>query len=260
MLRPIRADPPYVNRAGVAASRRARQERRHFLRTHLGGLTALLGGFIFLAGLVLTFGPPMGRWFLTTAFAVGLVVVTFVVLTLDGAQSTRDGAEAERRSSHALRRLGKTGWRVVNNVNFLSMDIDHVAIGPDGVVAVETKYVSSASDVTDEGRAGFLGRPVDQAKLGARRIRLLLKSEGMDVAVAPALAVWGPGSFDLKDDVIDGVVVLLGRDSKVWQKQLPGTGQGFSASDIETIERTLLRFAAPRDRRDRHAGRTGLPA
>jgi hypothetical protein len=197
--------------------------------------------------MVLVFGPTAGRWFLTGAFSVGLVVVTFVVLTLDGAQQTRDHAEAERRSSHALRRLGRSGWRVVNNVTFLSMDIDHVAIGPKGVVAIETKYISSPSDVTEEGRAGPLGRPVDQAKLGARRIRLLLKSEGMDVSVAPALAVWGPGSEQLTEDVIDGVVVLIGRDSKSWQQQLPGTAQGFSASDILSMERSLLRFAAPRE-------------
>lgn len=218
-------------------------------------IVGLIGGYAALIAVVTLLGPASVRPYLIGAGAAAVSALAYFILALDGAEGARMGAEAERWSSSALRRLGRSRWRVVDSVPFEMGDVDHVAIGPDGVIAVETKYTSSPSEVRDPELRGPLGRPVDQAKLGARRIGLLLRSEGLDVRVAPALAVWGPGSERLVTDSIDGVVLLVGREATTWHDQLPGTGQRLTEAETARIEQVLKRHVAETARARRRAHR-----
>jgi len=222
---------------------------------------ALLGGLVGLVAVIVALGPPEGRPYLIGTGAVSVLFLGYVILTLDGAEGIRIRADAERWSSSALRRLGRPHWRVVDNVPFEDGDVDHVAIGPTGVLAVETKFTSFPWEVRETGLEGPLDRPVDQAKLGARRIRLFLKSRGLDVQVAPALAVWGPGSTRLVADSIDGVVLMIGREAERWHDQLPGTGHRFTDDEMARIESVLRDHISENDktrRRGRRHPRLGL--
>ncbi|MGH2686171.1 MAG: nuclease-related domain-containing protein, partial [Actinomycetota bacterium] len=167
--------------------------------------------------------------------------------------------EAERQSSRALRRLAGSGWRVVDDVPFGPMNIDHVAIGPRGVVAVESASISSPYPVDEDG-GDALETALRHAKRGARRVRLLLKSQGIDAHVAPALALWGRGSASLATQTVDGVSMLVGRDSKQWSDQLPSTGERFEPEEVAEIEAILARFVEMRRELYRRPREDSLPA
>lgn len=63
-----------------------------------------------------------------------------LALSMDGSVSWRIGADAERWTANALDRLGDS-WQIEHNISFPEnghpLDVDHIAIGPYGVLAVE---------------------------------------------------------------------------------------------------------------------------
>jgi len=167
-----------------------------FLRRHRWRLAVALAGYGLLALGALVW--PIGTYGPSQSFREGALLagagwwITFL-LSLDGATAIRMGGHAEDWTSTGLRRLRRAGWRVIDHVPFEHRDVDHVAVGPHGMIAVETKYTSSPWGVGRAALTGPVRDPLGQARLGARCIRLLLKSEGIEVNVVPALAVWGRG-------------------------------------------------------------------
>ena len=220
-------------------------------------LLVAAGLYTSLALATFLLGPHEIRGFLTAFVAVGAAVVMFSIHTVHADAGAY--GEAERQSSRALRRLSANGWRVVDDVPFGPMNIDHVAIGPRGVVAVESASISSPYPVDEDG-GDALETALRHAKRGARRVRLLLKSEGIDADVAPALALWGRGSVSLATQTVDGVAMLVGRDSKQWSDQLPSTGQSFEPAEVAAIEDTLAAFVEMRLDLYRHPRESTLPA
>jgi hypothetical protein len=84
-------------------------------------------------------------------------IVWGVVINTDGSWAWRVGAEAERSTARALRGLGGR-WRFRFNMVFVGggvaqktwvTDIDCVATGPYGVLAVSTKWTSDAWDLNN---------------------------------------------------------------------------------------------------------------
>ena len=81
------------------------------------------------------------------------------------------GRWAEQWSVEALRKV--KGWRVIDNVPFDHVDVDHVAVTPCGVLAVETKFHSKLS----AGLAAEVhARDLAAARAAAAKLRLLLRS------------------------------------------------------------------------------------
>jgi len=95
-----------------------------------------------------------------TAFLMGALLATAlwallgVVALATGATSWLLGSQAETWTSKALSALG-TEWTIFHNVTFLEgyrpntwlVDVDHVAVGPGGVLVIETKYSSNPPDL-----------------------------------------------------------------------------------------------------------------
>lgn len=118
-----------------------------------------------------------GAWFvmgLGVATAVWLAV--FIVMFMSGAMGALDGLVAEQWTAAELRRLQRRGWRLVNGVVLKDgSDIDHVAVGPGGVLVVETKHsvdpwpVGVAGDTFMVDR---LERACRQVRENARLVRL----------------------------------------------------------------------------------------
>jgi hypothetical protein len=137
-----------------------------------------------------------------------------------GADAWRVGSEGERLVGQTLSWARLFGWRVLHSVPVggRGADIDHVLIGPGGVVAVntkhhrgqqvraargavfvnnrETRYVQSS--LYEAGRASQLlsaaaGEPVKVRPIivvvGARRLRCR-KSQGVSVLGRNELLVW----------------------------------------------------------------------
>src|SRR5205085_1067253 len=138
---PDRLDGP--TRAGRWARDRAAGIRYEWARRHWPILVAAFA-LCALPALVVLAVPMAGRQFLSGALvASGAWSVSLLVHTMSGAASAAMGATAEQWTADDLRSLRRAGWRLTHGVRLrASRDIDHVALGPGGLLVVETKWSS----------------------------------------------------------------------------------------------------------------------
>lgn len=195
----------------------ARQARHSIRREQLDTLKLLAWP---LAGLAALFAALVGWFALTTGptstwIAVGALTSTWFWLTvgfvmlLSGTFARSTGLEAQDWTSGALRSLEGDGWRSVAGIPLLhGGDIDNVAIGPGGVLAIETKWCQH----WNSGRyaRSQLERAAKQARVGARQVHFLLsRDQRSSLTVEPLVVVWGRGQADLPE-VVDGVRIVRG--------------------------------------------------
>ena len=209
-------DPLTHRRAGQRLrieARRRRNEVFHQLGWHLlfatlvwFAVTAGLGAYLYLFferdGLFFALGAGVG------GYAV-MVLVTFQLLDPVGAR-IYSGLEGETNTAKELHRLRSAGWQAIHNVHLKGGDVDHVAVGPGGVVAIETK--ASSADWSFLERQGVLNRWADQARMGAVRVKGLTKQyAGTNVDPVPLVSVWSPGGRAAASaSTIDGVIRIHG--------------------------------------------------
>jgi hypothetical protein len=75
-----------------------------------------------------------------------------VVQATGGAAPRLMGADGESWTAEAVRPLRRDGWRLVNDVFLTAGNIDHVLVGPAGIVVLESKWSFSPWG-DDHGRA-----------------------------------------------------------------------------------------------------------
>jgi hypothetical protein len=90
--------------------------------------------------------------------ALLLLAVAAVFLLLAGwrrgrAQRWRIGQRSERIVQRRLRALERRGWVIVHDVDRSRGNVDHLAIGPRGVFAIETKTARRGPDELAQARA-----------------------------------------------------------------------------------------------------------
>ena len=141
-----------------------------------------------------------------TAFNGAVYWVTDVMSAAHNAKFGTLG-EANTTDLFRTRTMRRKGWKIVDSVPFDRQfgDVDHVACGPAGVLAIETKWTNVPWKFTD-GNLVTPGDPLKQARTGARKGRHLLASQNIATDVLPVLIVWGPGSLpsDFVAQMIDG--------------------------------------------------------
>ena len=226
-------------RAGVEPRRVARQRTmRHllswatvvtlsagviFIVTFLVGAQALLGltGHHWGSGL---FGFLFGVLLASLAWTMwGLVTST------DGSWAWRVGEQAERSTSQALGHLGGR-WRFQYNMVFVGggvegktwvTDIECVATGPYGVLAVSTKWTSDPWDLNNP-QDEWLVAAAKQASRNATRLRRQVRHCVPDAPVVPLVVCWGPQLAPIERGVsqvpVEGaeVLVVYGPQSREW--------------------------------------------
>ena len=215
------------------ARRKVRELRRRFLRRNWW-ILALFAFFVLGVFVALAWSERLfARWIdpgLVTAFILGAGIATTVALIMtllgmDGARSYREGLEAESWSASALDRFRKDGWFVLHDLEFKKskMNIDHVLIGSQGVIAVETKWRSDEWNVTstaleDEHHrpVRWLGGFIGQTERQARKLRSLLFAGGVRTDVRSVIILWGPRITGAPTVTIDGVLVGLGQHIDDW--------------------------------------------
>lgn len=120
------------------------------------------------------------------------------------AKNIKLGLKGERATGQLLQsELLPLGYHVFHDCCFEDFNVDHVAIGPGGVFAIETK---TRSKPTGDARVTYDGRrvlvnghapdrdPVQQAQAGAARVKqVLAEFTGSSVAVRPVVLF--PGWF-----------------------------------------------------------------
>ena len=156
-----------------------------------------------------------------------------MVATLSGAGPAAVGQMAEQWTAYELRRLKRRGWRLINHVHFRLWDIDHVLLGPGGVVVVETKFSSDGwapSRYTDR----VISDAVERVQRNANDIGLVLgKASLPSHLVSPVVVLWGRSDI-YRVDCREGVVrVISGHLLRDWLRSVPDTGlEDLTASNL----------------------------
>lgn len=165
-----------------------------------------------------------------TGFLLGAVMVSVpwtmwtLALSVDGSANWRIGADAEQWTANELHLLG-TSWHIEHNVPFPGNgylnDVDHIACGPYGVLAVATKWTSSTVDLGANRLPKEVERAVKQAEANAGRVRGLLRRVA-DIDVIPLVVFWGqdvtppPQHFRREGTVR----IVAGRQGALWRPLL----------------------------------------
>ena len=116
----------------------------------------------------------------------------------------------ERRVIHALR---DRGWYVADDVLLPHVGVDHVAVGPAGVLAVQVQWTNEPDT---------RGRPAARARIAAHQLRKALAAKELDVDVVPAILTFGPGLTPQPGGVkvVDAVAMLNGYQADEWLTEL----------------------------------------
>ena len=133
----------------------------------------------------------LDRFFLGMFVGIGLTAVPLLVVQLKistGIAARALGAEAERWTAEELDKLDPNQWKVFHDVPVRWGNVDHVAVGPGRVYAIETKWT------TAKGR--FREGAAQQAAKQATQLQKELSSRGVDRPVLPLLVIWGNGVAD----------------------------------------------------------------
>jgi hypothetical protein len=109
-------------------------------------------------------------------------------------------------TAEVLRPLRRQGWRVADDAS--------VAVGPGGVLVVETKFRSHPT-------AADLAWGADQVRRTRAEVAAKVRPVVGDAPVIPLMVVWGEGDEDLPT-ALDGVAVVRGRELAAWLADLPG--------------------------------------
>jgi hypothetical protein len=163
-----------------------RDERRRFRKLLIQGVGGLLLAVACITAASAWFG--VDRFFLGLFIGLGLASVPLLVVQLKistGIAARERGAEAERWTAEELDKLDPRQWKMFHDVPVRWGNVDHVAVGPGRVYAIETKWT------TAKGR--FRETAAQQAAKQAARLAEELSSRGVDRQVVPLLVIWGNG-------------------------------------------------------------------
>lgn len=237
------------------------RERIEYVRANLGLFAGVTCGWLVGGGLILLLFWALGIHWLVPV-AVGALIVgylwfcTAALNAVDGTWLRRQGAGAEELTSGVLRRLRRDGWRTIDSVEFTSLEVDHVLVGPGGVWAIETKNSMVPMKVRPDGIDLYGGDPCVQARQAARKIELLLRSgDGPTLEVSPAVVLWGPGAPKLDGGVIEmsspAGPVLIFEGQRLRSNLRRFDVAALSPADVASACDTLSAFVVRRDAYER---------
>lgn len=142
------------------------------------------------------------------------------------------GALGEYWTSEELRGLGR-GWTVLNSLhvpgaNGTPREIDHVAVGPGGVVVMQTKLRPSELRQIDASSSLTINAAAVDAHRQAVVVRLYLGDLVEDASVLSLLVLWGSGLASADKGVASnrqGVEIVHGRDLDTTGSPVAAAGQ-----------------------------------
>ena len=129
---------------------RRRNEHRRAMRLALPGITAAMVILMVMTFLALVGVNP----FVSSGavIIVGFAGIVAIARLPREARHWRTGAEGERRVGHALDALRRRDFVILHDRRMPGgrSNIDHVAIGPQGIFVVESKYLSGDIEISDD--------------------------------------------------------------------------------------------------------------
>lgn len=193
--------------------------------------------------------PP----FFQGAFAGAVVMfigllVPLMAITGSGQLHRYWGSSGEHATASELgaRRRRRQGWRSVHGLVIGDVEIDHIAVGPGGVLAIETKWTNLPWKLADGQLVGPWRDPLAQARVAADQVRAFLESTTggrLTMPVTPVLLVWGPGcpSVPGGSTSIAGVEVYSARHLESFQVRLDQVV--LHRAEWEAVQQRLEAFA-----------------
>jgi hypothetical protein len=171
-----------------------RQKRRKTIRENWREVVLMLAIVSGLALWVALETDELRRTF--AAFALGGGVAVLVISWMLGFDARllpwRWGAAGEEWTAEELARLGYE-WRVFHDIPDGRGNWDHIAVGPTGVYAIDSKNLSEPASVDASGlRAGRIRMGGATARASAARLKdAIERDSGRAVWVQSVVVVWG---------------------------------------------------------------------
>lgn len=140
------------------------------------------------------------------------------------------------------RRSESAGWFAFNNIAIAGADVDHVAIGPGGIVVIETKTWSSplTGTLTGSNRTA-VARAETQVRKYGTRIGWLLQQHGCSETVRGVMIVsCGPSRPSKVARTPGGVRVVSVDDLRTFLSDLPTILRDEQISDARSALQTWL--------------------
>jgi hypothetical protein len=175
--------------------------------------------FLAIAAIVWVVVPdPFGSFLAGAVVASGVATLLYLSMIMSADHNDRLGGHGEQSTAESLKRLRRRGWTAIHEVEFASGDIDHLVVGPGGVLVVESKWTNVQWRVEGEGILGAYRDPVKQVTTNVSTVRSWLGRSLRSGVLLPVIVVWGPGSPDLVDDMawVGSTLVLARPSPKRW--------------------------------------------
>jgi hypothetical protein len=229
-----------------------RAETRGALRANWRRLVVVFVGWLVLAVVVVSTTKAFGSSDYVAGFSLGLMVGVLplfwqTLLIGRGIAPRLMGAEAEEWTAAELARLDPRWWAIFHHVPLGLSDVDHVAVGPGRVYAIETKW-TARGDIDH-----FLKGAAWQASRQAKELERVMRKHGVRGEVIPLLVVWGPGiatSLGERPRMQGDVRVVAGANAKDWLRRMK-----IAADRTEVDSAALLAIEAHvRESEDRSRG------
>lgn len=170
--------------------------------------------------------PPWCR-----EFALGIILTSgvwgsiMVVVTLSGTTSRAIGAMGEEWTARELRRLRRRRWYLANGLLLgPAADVDHVVIGPGGVLVVETKYSSDGWQRDDKFSDEWVQRAIGQVKRNQKDVGGILRPAVASELVKPVVVLWGGATESDRVTEEDGVTIVPGIGLREWLASIEDSG------------------------------------
>ncbi|MGH8962891.1 MAG: nuclease-related domain-containing protein [Jatrophihabitantaceae bacterium] len=247
------------DRTSVWNRRQNREQRLHVLRSNRWSfIGAVAVGGAVIAGVAVVIPWQFARGLFVGVGASALVVmIGYLVLALSGTVARGMGATAEMWTASELRRLRKHRWLVVNGLALQGRDIDHVLVGPGGVIVVESKWSAEGWDLRTPSQA--LTKAVDQVVANARSLRLWTAVKASGAPVTSVVVLWGgnrTGSPERPSEPVElsETTVAFGLNAvRHWVNAIAHRPDVVSDASAENVWRELDRLVAKREDQDRTA-------
>lgn len=198
---------PTDGRPGGHGRHRARQLEKAWIRRNPRAFvprvlfTALSVPFLYLS-IRPGFGHTIAAFAAGGGFGLTAAMLAQVVRDASGSHRWRNGSEAETWVHDELAPLRKSGWHVWSGVSFRRRDVDHVVVGADRVIVIETKWCSGGFQLTADGVYLLGCDPLAQVCRNLRTIRQMLTGGPSGRIDGQALLIiTGPASRDLGDRI-----------------------------------------------------------
>lgn len=210
------------NQAGQSVYELMLQDRLRFIEQNRLPLWVLLICYQAVAGVALFLvsrnGPSPFVWMASGGFVVGLAWMVSWFLDMDNSFFRRRGAWAEQWTRKALLKNVPKGWACIDDILLGSGNVDHILVGPDLVLVVETKWKSTFRGRQARINGTDLGWDVGACRRVTEEISDLLVSRGINIKTKGALVLWGPGYQQTPFGTarIGGTYVLLGDQASEW--------------------------------------------